>query len=52
MQAHKKWENLQIRKDSPLQGLHEPWDPLQTTQILLLIRDFAYLNTLPNYTLS
>ena len=46
MQAHKKWENLQIRKDSPLEGLQECSDPLQTIKIPILLRDIAYFNTL------
>ena len=48
---------LQHRKseksyDSPLEGLHESWDPLQTIQFPKLPRDIACLNTLPNYTLA
>ena len=42
---------------SPVEGLHESWDPRQTIQIPMLLcfkrcRTIPYLNTFPNYTLS
>ena len=47
-----KRKKAQLRKDSPREVMHEARDPLQIRQIPMLLGDIAYLNTLPNHTLS